>query len=63
MKTIAAVLFAFAATALVLATVVISRIWDEQADSSDSAYVETSSLLLAIGLLFGAVGWLAWRRR
>lgn len=63
MKTIAAVLFTFATMALALATAVITRIWDEQADSSDSAYVETSSLLLAIGLLFGAVGWLAWRRR
>jgi hypothetical protein len=62
MRVLGALLFALAISASVYAVVAFTRIWDEQADSPDSTYIEVGLILLGIALLFSTAGWWAWRR-
>jgi heme/copper-type cytochrome/quinol oxidase subunit 3 len=59
-KVVAAVLFALTGACLLLAGMVVSNVFADYKDSSDSTYIETAAVPFALGLLFLAGGVMAF---
>ena len=62
-KVLAALLFILAAALLVWSVVVLSTVWDDYKDSSDSTYVLNASVVFCLAVFAAAGGYLAIRHR
>ncbi|HKJ36810.1 MAG TPA: hypothetical protein VKA36_09615 [Solirubrobacterales bacterium] len=62
-KVLAALLFILATALLVWSVVVLSTVWDDYKDSSDSTYVLNAAVVFGLAVLAAAAGYLTIRQR
>jgi hypothetical protein len=62
-KALAALLFVLTGACLTIGGIVLSNLFDDYKDSTDSTYIETAAYPLVLGALFLVAGVLALRER